>query len=45
VLAELQAAGMSLNAIAKELERRGIVTPRSKGRWTPTAVSRSLARG
>ena len=43
MLTELQAAGLSLHAMASELTARGIVTPRG-GAWTATAVRRALAR-
>jgi DNA invertase Pin-like site-specific DNA recombinase len=41
----LRQAGMSLNAIAAKLNADGSLTPRGKaGRWTPTTVSRIIAR-
>ena len=41
----LRRAGMSLNAIAAKLNSDGSLTPRGKaGRWTPTTVSRVIAR-
>lgn len=43
VIRELEGAGLSLNAIAAELNRRGVSTPRG-GAWTATAVRRVLAR-
>ncbi len=43
VLTELRAAGMSLSAMAAELNRRDIPTSR-EGHWTATAVRRVLAR-
>jgi DNA invertase Pin-like site-specific DNA recombinase len=40
----LQANGVSsLNALAAELNKRGVATPRG-GRWTPTAVKRVIER-
>ena len=42
-LTEMQRDGLSLNAMAAELKKRGILTPRG-GNWTPTAVTRALAR-
>lgn len=43
VLAELKAAGMSLDRMAQELTKRGITTPRG-GKWTATAVRRAQVR-
>jgi DNA invertase Pin-like site-specific DNA recombinase len=43
-LAELRAAGMSLEAVAAELGRRGILTSRGGTAWTATTVRRVLAR-
>jgi DNA invertase Pin-like site-specific DNA recombinase len=41
----LRRAGMSLNAIATKLNADGSLTPSGKaGSWTPTAVSRVIAR-
>ena len=41
----LRRAGMSLNAIADKLNADGSLTPRGRaGSWTPTAVSRVIAR-
>jgi DNA invertase Pin-like site-specific DNA recombinase len=41
----LRRAGMSLNAIASKLNEDGSLTPRGKvGSWTPTAVSRVIAK-
>jgi DNA invertase Pin-like site-specific DNA recombinase len=41
----LRQAGLSLNAIAAKLNADGSLTPRGKaGSWTPTAVSRIIAR-
>ena len=42
-LTEMQARGLSLNAMAAELSSRGIRTARD-GAWTPTAVRRVLER-
>ena len=44
VLVELRKAGVTSNkGLARELNRRGILTPR-EGQWHPTSVSRLLAR-
>ena len=43
IIREMEAEGLSLNAIAAELNRRGVSTPRG-GAWTATAVRRVLAR-
>jgi hypothetical protein len=41
----LRQAGLSLNAIATKLNSDGSLTPSGKaGSWTPTAVSRVIAR-
>jgi hypothetical protein len=41
----LRRAGLSLNAIAAKLNADGSLTPSEKaGSWTPTAVSRVIAR-
>lgn len=40
---ELQAAGESLQAIARTLTSRGILSPRG-GQWTATAIKRALSR-
>jgi len=41
----LRRAGLSLNAIAARLNEDGSLTPRGKaGRWTPTTVTRIIAR-
>ena len=45
IIAELRAAGVSSrSALAASLNERGIPTPRGKGRWTATQVSRLLER-
>src|SRR5215207_8540269 len=44
VIRELQSAGASLHAIAVELTRRGIETPRKGGRWKAVQVKRVLDR-
>jgi DNA invertase Pin-like site-specific DNA recombinase len=44
VIRELQSAGASLHAIAAELTRRGIETPRKGGRWKAVQVKRVLDR-
>ncbi len=44
VVAELRRQGLSLRAIAGELDRRGIKTRFQNGPWTATQVSRLLAR-
>jgi len=45
IIAELQAAGVtSRTAIAAGLTERGIPTPRGKGQWSTTQVSRLLER-
>lgn len=44
ILHELRASGLSLRATAKELETRGVLTPRGGTSWTPAAVQRVLAR-
>ncbi len=41
---ELQASGLSLNAVAAELTRRGVATPRAGCRWTTTQLTRILGR-
>jgi Recombinase len=44
-IAKLQASGVTtLRAIAAELNRRGIQTPRGRGEWDATQVRRVLAR-
>lgn len=43
LIRELQAGGMSLQAVAAELARRGAETPRG-GAWTATAVRRAMLR-
>jgi DNA invertase Pin-like site-specific DNA recombinase len=43
IIRELEGVGLSLNAIAAELNSRGVSTPRG-GAWTATAVRRALAR-
>ena len=43
IIAEQRAQGASLHAIAAELTRQGIRTPRG-GAWTATAVRRAVAR-
>ena len=45
IVAELQASGLSLRAVATELERQGVRTPRGGTAWTAAAVQRVLARG
>jgi hypothetical protein len=35
--------GLSLNAMARQLNEQGVRSPRG-AQWTPTAVSRALAR-
>jgi DNA invertase Pin-like site-specific DNA recombinase len=45
IIAELRAAGVSSrSALAVSLNERGIPTPRGKGQWTATQVSRLLER-
>src|SRR4051794_36153667 len=44
VIRELQSSGASLHAIAAELTRRGIETPRKGGRWKAVQVKRVLDR-
>jgi hypothetical protein len=45
IIAELQAAGArSLRAVAAELNRRGVRTPRGVGEWSGKQVGRVLAR-
>ena len=44
IVAELQAAGLSLRGIAAELERRAVRTPRGGATWTPAGVQRVLSR-
>jgi hypothetical protein len=45
IIAELQASGArSLRAIAAELNRRGVQTPRGKGEWHADTVRKLLAR-
>lgn len=43
IIRELSAAGLSLHAIAAELGKRGVSTPRG-GTWTATAVRRAITR-
>lgn len=43
LIAELRAAGLSVRAIAAELDRRGV--PARGTRWHPTSVQRLLSRG
>ena len=44
VIRELQTAGLgSLSAIARELTRRGVPTPRGAGAWQAVQVQRTLA--
>lgn len=46
LIRELQADGLaSLSAIARELTRRGVPTPRGTGPWQAVQVQRTLARG
>jgi DNA invertase Pin-like site-specific DNA recombinase len=42
-LRALEAEGLSLNAMARQLNEQGVRSPRG-AQWTPTAVSRALAR-
>lgn len=42
---ELRASGLSLRAIAAELDRRGIGTKEGRGGWKHTAVRRLICRG
>jgi hypothetical protein len=42
---ELRAGGLSLRAIAAELDRRGIATKEGRGGWKHTAVRRLICRG
>jgi hypothetical protein len=44
VVAELRRQGLSLRAIARELERRGIKTRQEWDHWSATQVRRVLAR-
>jgi hypothetical protein len=45
IIKSLQASGVTtLRAIAAELNRRGIQTPRGRGEWDATKVRRVLAR-
>jgi hypothetical protein len=45
VLHEIRAAGfISYNAVARELNRRGVPTLRGGRQWYPTTVSRLLVR-
>jgi DNA invertase Pin-like site-specific DNA recombinase len=44
VIQELQSAGASFHAIAAELTRRGIETPRKGGAWKAVQVKRVLDR-
>jgi hypothetical protein len=45
VIQEIRAAGfISYNAVAKELNRRGVPTHRGGKQWYPTTVSRLLVR-
>jgi hypothetical protein len=43
-VAELRREGLSLRAIARELERRGIKTRQEWPHWSATQVRRILAR-
>ncbi len=44
VVAEIRSAGVASNkGLARELNRRGVLTPRG-GRWHPTSVARLLGR-
>ena len=45
VVAELRRQGLSLRAIARELERRGLKTRQEWPHWSATQVRRILARG
>jgi len=44
VIREVQSSGASLRAIAAELTRRGIETPRKGGTWSAVQVKRVLER-
>jgi hypothetical protein len=45
VVEDIRASGMTtLYGIAKELERRGIVTPGGSTRWSATQVQRLLEK-
>jgi DNA invertase Pin-like site-specific DNA recombinase len=44
IIAEMQASGQSLRAIAAELTSRGIPTATARGTWTAAGVSRVLGR-
>lgn len=44
LVVELRRQGLSLRAIAAELERRGLPTRQGFRRWSPVAVNRVLAR-
>ncbi len=44
IIRELKAAGMTINACARELTRRGISTPTGKGKWVSQQVVNVLAR-
>lgn len=40
--AELRASGLSIEAVAKAMEDRGVKTPRGNSKWLPTQVARLL---
>ncbi len=44
VIRELQSAGMTVAAIAREMTRRGIPTPRGKATWASQQIVNALAR-
>lgn len=43
--ADLRAAGMTIDGIAREMERRGVLTSRGNTTWSSTQVARLLANG
>ena len=45
LVAELWAKGMSLRAIAAELDRQGVPTKAGKGKWQRSTIQRLVARG
>ncbi len=44
IIRELQATGMTVNAIARELTRRGVATPRGRSAWASQQVTNALRR-